>query len=529
MVAEQLQISYINTTYSGINMIASWIKLNYTTNNNEKINYLTKYNSDPNIFISLTQYNFLFPTISLFFLGLTSISSLIIFYFCNLCYSKKNNYLNVTDSEKALDTSRDNINNIDGIKGRKTLFKLFKTYNYFGFFICLLTGFIDINYNHISYAPNGESIKYCLNNNCTIHLAQIKTLNTQNINRNLYHAEMNNLIPNQKYTYCVGSDQIGWSNPISFNTFEPGYGINKKFSTAIYGDFGFANSQSLYQLQQYLNNDDYKMVLHIGDMAYNLDTDDGQVGDNFMNKIQPISSVVPYMTCPGNHESANNFLHYKQRYNMPGMQSKSGFDNNFYYSFDVGNIHYVAISSELYYYSSYFNNDVLIKQYNWLINDLKKASKSAWKIVFAHRPMYCSIDTNDGVSICTSDTEILRDGTTYNGGNRVAPLEHVLKDYNVDFFFAGHMHSYERLWPTYRQQVLQNNYYKPKAPIHIVTGSAGCNENLDSYDKTDYPWSAFKSDSYGFGILDIFNNSVAEWRQINAIGGGILDKITVVK
>ena len=62
----------------------------------------------------------------------------------------------------------------------------------------------------------------------------------------------------------------------------------------------------LYQLQQSLNANNYQMVLHIGDMAYNLDTDDGEVGDNFMNKIQSISSVVPYMTCPGNHESPNN-------------------------------------------------------------------------------------------------------------------------------------------------------------------------------------------------------------------------------
>ena len=51
MAAEQIQISYINTTSSGINMIASWIKLNHTENNFEKINYLTKYNSNPNIFI----------------------------------------------------------------------------------------------------------------------------------------------------------------------------------------------------------------------------------------------------------------------------------------------------------------------------------------------------------------------------------------------------------------------------------------------------------------------------------------------
>ena len=123
----------------------------------------------------------------------------------------------------------------------------------------------------------------------------------------------------------------------------------------------------------------------------------------------------------------------------------------------------------------------------------------------------------------------MRDGTTYNGGNRVAPLEAVLYNYNVDFFFAGHMHSYERLWPTYREQVLQKNYYKPRGPIHIIAGSAGCNENLDTYDKKTYPWSAYKSDSYGFGMLDFYNNSVARWRQIKARDGSTLDEIYVTK
>ena len=91
------------------------------------------------------------------------------------------------------------------------------------------------------------------------------------------------------------------------------------------------------------------------------------------------------------------------------------------------------------------------------------------------------------------------------------------------------MHSYERLWPTYREQVLQRNYIEPKAPIHIITGSAGCNENLDNYDKGVYPWSAFKSDTYGFGMLDIYNNTFARWRQINAKDGKVLDEIFVGK
>ncbi|KAJ9581517.1 hypothetical protein L9F63_023308, partial [Diploptera punctata] len=45
--------------------------------------------------------------------------------------------------------------------------------------------------------------------------------------------------------------------------------------------------------------------LHVGDFAYDMDTDNGQIGDDFMTQIQPIASYLPYMTCPGNHEEAS--------------------------------------------------------------------------------------------------------------------------------------------------------------------------------------------------------------------------------
>lgn len=32
--------------------------------------------------------------------------------------------------------------------------------------------------------------------------------------------------------------------------------------------------------------------------------DNARVGDKFMNEIQPIAARVPYMTCPGNHDTA---------------------------------------------------------------------------------------------------------------------------------------------------------------------------------------------------------------------------------
>ena len=36
-------------------------------------------------------------------------------------------------------------------------------------------------------------------------------------------------------------------------------------------------------------------VLHVGDMAYDMGDDGGHNGDLFMNQIQPIASMLPYM------------------------------------------------------------------------------------------------------------------------------------------------------------------------------------------------------------------------------------------
>ena len=518
--AEQIQLSYINETNYGINMIVSWLRFN---------------GSQPINFHELTtnQYNSYYPKLGLMLLGYLMCCGYISF---NLCKRGSSN-----DEYKILpgpngSAKKYATNHWKIIKTKKGPCFIFS--GAFLFFLTLMgiisSGFMFPLHKIVDYSAE-EYVRLCSVDHfdeigCIVKQANLNLLKTNEYTRLLFNSELNNLIPDSSYTYEFGSDKRGWEKKYSFKTLKSLAGTNaEKLSLAVYGDFGFTNSQSLEKLIDFQKSGQYDMVLHVGDMAYNLDSDDGRVGDKFMNKIQPFASKVPYMTCPGNHESADNFTQYRLRYNMPGTQSRSG--NNLYYSFDVGDIHFVAISSELYYYSEYYNNEILMRQYNWLLNDLAASNKkgSKWKVVFAHRPMYCSVDTNDGNGICTSDTQVMRDGTTYSGGDRVAPLEKVLYNYNVDFFFAGHMHSYERLWPTYRQQVLQKNYIEPNGPIHIITGSAGCNENLDRYDKGTYPWSAFKSDSYGFGMLDIINNTYARWRQINAKDGSVLDEIFVGK
>ena len=50
-------------------------------------------------------------------------------------------------------------------------------------------------------------------------------------------------------------------------------------------------------------------------MAYDLDSEGGRVGDEFMRQIEPVAAYAPYMTCPGNHEQKRNFSGYKEKIN----------------------------------------------------------------------------------------------------------------------------------------------------------------------------------------------------------------------
>ena len=58
-------------------------------------------------------------------------------------------------------------------------------------------------------------------------------------------------------------------------------------------------------------------------------------------------------------------------------------------------------------------------------------------------------------------------------------LESVFYKYGVDIILEAHEHSYERLWPVYNEVVTAKDYINPKAPIHLISGTAGCSEGVD--------------------------------------------------
>ena len=88
------------------------------------------------------------------------------------------------------------------------------------------------------------------------------------------------------------------------------------------------------------------------------------------------------MTCPGNHEWHYNFSNYKARFNMPGDEN-----NNMFFSFDIGPVHFVSISTEFYYYLNYGMQQVIIKyillaqeSVCWCFNEFEYLSYLLYKI-----------------------------------------------------------------------------------------------------------------------------------------------------
>lgn len=173
-----------------------------------------------------------------------------------------------------------------------------------------------------------------------------------------------------------------------------------------------------------------------------------------------------------------------------------GGSENHMYSFNLGTVHFIGFSTEAYYFFNY-GIKLLVNQYEWLERDLIEANKPEnreqrpWIVTFGHRPMYCS---NENGRDCTRFNTLVRVGlpiTHFFG------LEDLFYKHGVDVEIWAHQHSYERLWPIYNYTVYNGSYtepYKnPGAPVHFVTGSAGCREGQSEFPKNVPPWSAFHS------------------------------------
>ncbi|CAD5117209.1 unnamed protein product [Dimorphilus gyrociliatus] len=257
-------------------------------------------------------------------------------------------------------------------------------------------------------------------------------------------------------------------------------------------------------------------VIHNGDFAYDMHDNEGKVGDEFLGQIQKVASKIPYVVNIGNHDVIYS-SHYRTKFATPSGVWPTP-KKSMWYSFDVGQIHFIAYSSETFYTGSQTGH---CSQYDWLKKDLEKANRNRklrpWIIAFAHRPMYCSaFDFDD----CTTGNSLVKQA-----------FEKLFYAYGVDIIVESHEHMYERTYPVFDGIMVQNNYIDPKAPIHFITGAGGSREGRQlAIDLFRREWSAFIYRShFTVSHFQAVNSSHIYWKQIRSTDNKTIDKITIVQ
>lgn len=305
----------------------------------------------------------------------------------------------------------------------------------------------------------------------------------------IHDAVMKNLKNGKRYYYKVGSDGGGWSMTYSFISRDEDSDETIAF---LFGDMGTSAPYSTFVRTQDESKSTIKWILrdietlgnkpafisHIGDISYARGY--SWLWDTFFTQIEPVASKLPYHVCIGNHEydwpqqpwkpswaesiygtdgGGECGVPYSLKFNMPGNSSvptasRAPATRNLYYSFDVGAVHFVYMSTE---------TDFLpgSNQYSFIKNDLENVDrkKTPFIVFQGHRPMY-----------------------TTSNENRDAPfrekiLEHIeplLVKNKVSLVLWGHVHRYERFCPmmNYTCGGMSING-QDNLPIHIVIGMAG--------------------------------------------------------
>lgn len=86
-----------------------------------------------------------------------------------------------------------------------------------------------------------------------------------------------------------------------------------------------------------------------------------------------------------------------------------------------------------------------------------------------------------------------------------AILEPIFHQNHVDVTFAGHVHAYERMYPTYQ------NKTDLTATTFINIGDGGNREGPATGYYPQPEWSAYREPAFGHGRLEIFNATHAHW------------------
>ncbi len=259
-----------------------------------------------------------------------------------------------------------------------------------------------------------------------------------------HELKISGLAPHTKYWYSIGSstDTLQGDSANYFMTIRPA-GDTSLLRIGVIGDCGnnSTNQKNVRdQLISYLGNNYMDSWILLGDNAYTNGTDAEFQAEFFNIYKDRFLKQNPLYPAPGNHDYENGSAvrqldhasHYYSLFSMPTHGEAGGVASNkkAYYSFNIGNVHFLSLDSYGKEDSATRLYDTLGAQVQWIKADLAANTNKGWVVAYWHHPPYTMGSHN-------SDNE---DELVQIRQNFIRILERM----GVDIILCGHSHDYER-------------------------------------------------------------------------------------
>lgn len=258
--------------------------------------------------------------------------------------------------------------------------------------------------------------------------------------------QLKNLKPSTKYYYTIGNiaDTTLSQSVNNYFVTLPQNSDDTTYRIISIGDMGNGNDNQKKMrdaLEQYITTKPIHAWITLGDNVYSDGTDaefQTKFFDIYNRTLLPNYGVY---LIPGNHDYHDNInspmgetelIPYFKIFDMPKNGEAGGVPSGTksYYSFDIGNVHFVALDS----YGKDKNGKLIYDegsmQMEWLKKDLAFSKDKKWKVVLIHHPPYTkgSHDSDKEKALV-----LIRQ-----------TLTPVIESLGADLVLSGHSHLYER-------------------------------------------------------------------------------------
>lgn len=282
---------------------------------------------------------------------------------------------------------------------------------------------------------------------------------------------LTNLKPATKYAYQIDSQTFDSNRYV---VTAPAFGSKESVRIWALGDFGDGSASQkavMKSIEGFTQGNRPDAWIWLGDNAYSNGKEEEYQKNVFDVYQTAFMQNLPIYPSPGNHDYAGkhdpSLPPYFKIFNMPVAGQAGGVpsQSESYYSVNYGQVHLVALDTEMRDVNGSQFMDGKGLQYDWLKADLA-ANKLPWVVVYFHKPPY-SKGSHD------SDTELDMKHLREN----VNPL---FEQYKVDLVIAGHSHVYERSYPMRGHWGINETFdaathvvAKATSPNHYVVGPQG--------------------------------------------------------